>query len=153
MAGIYSNTAKGAKLEGLRKEVRKIRIEQIRHNIAVADTAIFFHKVHGVQYSDIRTEVELHRQDGFGVRKHRPDFVYKKDGKVICAEIELALKSKDRFENIIKNNFLEYDRQIWIVPDLDSKIAKTLEKNSTIYPNIEIIELSIIQERIEIKND
>ena len=154
VAGIYSNTAKGAKLEGLLNTNRKIRIEQIRHDIAVVDTAIFFNKVHGVAYSDIRTEIELHRQDGFGIRKHRPDFVFRRDGKEICVEIELSLKSKDRFENIIKTNFLEYDKQIWIVPDIDNKIAKTLKKSKTTYTNIEIIELSQVQEKMEDeKND
>jgi len=144
VAGIYGVTSKGAKLEGLGNVRRKIRIEQIRHDIAVLDTAIYFNKVHEIAYSEIRTELELHRLDGFGVRKHRPDFVYKKDKKTTCVEIELALKSKNRFENIISNNFMDYDRQIWIVPDLDSKIAKTLQANKVKYSNIEIMALSQI---------
>ena len=157
VAGIYSVTAKGAKLEGLANTNRKIRIEQIRHDIAVIDTAIYFNKIHEIPYSNMKTEIELHRQDGFGIRKHRPDFVFrhnettkgkeenKATHKTICVEIELALKSKGRFENIIKANFMEYDRQIWVVPDLDNKIAKTLEKSKAMYPNIEIIELGQVQ--------
>jgi len=153
VAGIYRVTNKGAKLEGLGNARNKIRIEQIRHDIAVLDTAIYFNKVHGIAYKDIRTEIELHRLDGFGKRTHRPDFVFKKDGKTICVEIELALKSKNRFENIMSNNFLDYERQIWIVPDLECKIAKTLQNSKIMYSNIEILELSQIQETKENEDD
>ena len=152
VAGIYNVTSKGAKLEGLPMARSKIRIEQIRHDIAVLDTAIYFNKVHGIEYSDITTELELHRIDGFGVRKHRPDFVFKKDSKTTCVEIELALKSKNRFENIINTNFMDYDMQIWIVPDMACKIAKLLKKSKTMYPNIKILTLSLVQEKTEDEN-
>jgi len=152
VAGIYRLTNKGAKLEGLAsaRARNKIRIEQIRHDIAVLDTAIYFHKIHGIPYSDIKTELELHRLDGFGKRRHRPDFIFKKDSKTSCIEVELALKSKTRFENIISTNFMDYDKQIWIVPDLECKIAKTLQKSKEMYTDIEIIELSQIQRVIEL---
>ncbi|MCL2405216.1 MAG: hypothetical protein FWC92_06685 [Defluviitaleaceae bacterium] len=153
VAGIYRITSKGAKLEGLGNAKNKIRIEQIRHDIAVLDTAIYFNKVHGIEYRNIRTEIELHRIDGFGIRKHRPDFVFTQEKKTTCVEIELALKSKNRFENIISNNFMDYDRQIWIVPDLECKIAKTLQKNKTMYANIEIMALGQIQGTKENEND
>jgi len=149
VAGIYKNTSKAIKIEKLPLTKGKIRIEQIKHDIAVLDTAIYFNKNYKILYNDIISEIQLHRLDGFGIRRHRPDFIYKKDGKTTCVEIELTLKSKDRFLNIIKTNFLEYEKQIWIVPDLDSKIAKTLEKNKIVYSNIEIIELSKIQETQE----
>ena len=153
VAGIYRITSKGAKLEGLAGAKSKIRIEQIRHDIVVLDTAIYLSKIREISYRDIKTEVELHRQDGFGMRKHRPDFVFKKDSETTCVEIELALKSKSRFENIINHNFIDYDKQIWIVPDLSGKIATILERSKTLYPNIEIIELSQIQGTKEEEND
>jgi len=153
VAGIYGVTSKGAKLEGLGHARRKIRIEQIRHDIAVLDTAIYFNKVRGIAYSEIRTELELHRLDGFGVRKHRPDFVFKKDKKTTCVEIELALKSKNRFENIMGNNFMDYHKQIWIVPDIECKIAKTLQASKIMYSNIEIITLGQIQGKTEEKEN
>jgi len=149
VAGIYRVTSKGARLEGLGNSKSKIRIEQIRHDIAVLDTAIYLSKAQEIEYKDIRTELELHRIDGFGIRKHRPDFVFKKDGKTICVEVELALKSKNRFENIISNNFMDYDRQIWVVPDLECKIAKTLLNSRTMYPNIQIMAIGQIQETKE----
>jgi len=152
VAGIYRVTSKGAKLEGLGSTRSKIRIEQIRHDIAVLDTAIYFNKVREVAYKDIRTELELHRLDGFGIRKHRPDFVFKKDGKTMCVEVELALKSKNRFDSIMSTNFIDYGTQYWVVPDLECKITKTLQTKRAVYTNIEILTLAQIQGRTE-END
>ena len=145
VAGIYSNTNKGNKKIMTERRNRKIRVEQIVHDIAVIDTAIFFKKEHGINLDGAKTEIELHRQDGFGVRKHRPDFVFEKDGKKVCVEVELSLKSKHRFEKNIKDNFLNYDKQIWVVPSMGSKISKILEEKKKAYSNIEILELSEVQ--------
>ena len=183
VAGIYLNTSKAQIKKGALAKSRKIRVEQIHHDIAVVDTAIFFNKVYEIEFDDMKTEIELHRLDGFGIRKHRPDFVFtdrsnsidlygnskleglngnprvrrheiltainpeNKNGKpkLVCVEVELSLKARDRFEKIIRDNFRAYDRQIWIVPDMDSKIARILMNNKTAYTNIEIMELSEIQ--------
>ena len=150
IAGIYSNTNKAKKImaESLSGVNRKIRIEQIMHDIAVVETAIYISQKYEIKIKEIKTEIELHRQDGFGVRKHRPDFVFNKNGKTTCVEIELNLKAKNRFENNIINNFENYDKQIWIVTSLENKIARILEENKDKYPDIEIWELGEIQ-RIE----
>jgi len=146
VAGIYRNLNKATKIvRGVRVAVTKIRADQIMHDIAVAETAIFFKKNHGVEFDEMKTEIQLHREDGFGVRKHRPDFIFEKEGKTICVEVELNLKAKKRFEKNILDNFERYDKQIWIVPSIKSKIAKILQENATNYPNIELIELSQIQ--------
>ena len=155
VAGIYQNTALARQLENSVARAganRKIRVEQIIHDIAVVDTAIFFNKKYGIEYDKIKTEIQLHSQDGFGVRKHRPDFVFKKGNKTICVEVELSLKAKDRFEKIISDNFLGYYKQVWVVPCLASKIAKILQQNKTAYPNIVMLELSKIQKVEENKN-
>jgi len=145
IAGIYRNTAKGIKIENLAVSSRKIRVEQIKHDIAVLDTVIFLSKKHGIEYGSVKSEIELHRLDGFGIRKHRPDFIFTKDGKTMCVEVELTLKARNRFEKIIKDNYMAYDNQIWIVPSLDTKIASILNKSKTMYSNIHILELSRIQ--------
>ena len=151
VAGIYRITAKAKKLmkEQLPNAHRKIRIEQLTHDIAVLDTAIFLGQKQGIPFEDITTEIELHRQDGFGVRKHRPDFVFTQNGKTVCVEVELTLKAKHRLDKNIKDNFLVYDRQIWVVPSLGTKIAKILTTSKAEYPNIELIELSKIQKEKE----
>lgn len=119
----------------------KIRIEQIVHDIAVLDTAIFVHNEKAVPFSDMQTEKELHGLDGFSNRRHRPDFVYEQDGKSVCVEVELSLKAKTRLEKNIKENFTNYDSQLWIVPNMHSKIATILQEQSRIYPDIELINL------------
>ncbi len=119
----------------------KIRIEQIVHDIAVLDTAIFVHNEKAVPFSDMQTEKELHGIDGFSNRRHRPDFVYEQGGQSICVEVELSLKAKTRLEKNIKENFTNYDSQLWIVPNMHSKISAILEEQSRIYPDIQIIEL------------
>ena len=150
VAGIYRITAKATKIiaGGLQNANRKIRIEQINHDITVLDTAIYFNKRHSIEFGDMQTDIELHRIDGFGQRKHRPDFVFTKDGKKICVEIELTHKSKARFEANVLNNFRDYDRQIWLVPSLHTKVAKMLEKSKIEYPNIELLELSEVQKEV-----
>lgn len=80
--------------------------------------------------------------DGFSQRKHRPDFLFTHEGKTACVEVELSLKDRNRFERIMKDNFINYDRQIWVVQDLRSKIARILKENRPKYPNIELLKLS-----------
>lgn len=123
----------------------KIRIEQITHDIAVLDTAIFVQSEKAVPFSDMQTEKELHGIDGFSNRRHQPDFIYEQGGKFVCVEVELSLKAKTRLEKNIKENFTNYDSQLWIVPDRHSKISAILEEQSRIYPDIQIIELSEVK--------
>ena len=143
---IYRLTNKAKLLKPDADTGAKIRIEQITHDIKVLDTAIQFHKENDIPYSDMLTEKELHKIDGYGNRKHHPDFVYSKDGKQICVEVELSLKSKARLEANIKSNFMKYYKQIWIVQNKNDKISKTLEEQILYYPNIEIIELREVLE-------
>lgn len=118
-----------------------VRLEHIKHDITVTDTAIHFIRS-GVPLSAITTEKQLHMMDGFSQRKHRPDFLFTHEGKTACVEVELSLKDRNRFERIMKDNFINYDRQIWVVQDLRSKIARILKENRPKYPNIELLKLS-----------
>lgn len=144
--GIYSLTSTGKKLLSVPNRAEHIRIEQIAHDIAVLDTAIYFNKKFGIAFSDIKTEKQLHKQDGFGVRKHRPDFVFSKDNNLICVEVELSLKSKNRFSNNILSNFTDYYIQIWVVPDKNSSVTEYLLNMKKDYPNIKIIELKEVKD-------
>ena len=145
---IYSNTSKAKLLIQATARQDKIRVEQIPHDIAVLETAIYFHKLKGVPYEDMTTEKQLHSMDGFGVRKHRPDFIISRDGKSYCVEVELSLKAKARLEGIIQANFMDYDYQIWIVPDKACKIYQILKDNQTQYTNISILELQEVQKNV-----
>jgi len=143
---IYCNTRKAKLVAHITGADNKIRVEQIKHDIAVLDIAVFIHKNFGIPFSDMTTEKQLHSQDGFGVRKHKPDFVYQKNNKFFCVEFESSLKSKSRFEENMKQNFLDYEKQIWVVPDEEYKILHILEDNKKRYTNIRIVKFSEVRE-------
>jgi hypothetical protein len=143
--GIYSLTHKAKLLASLPERPESVRVEQIPHDIAVLDTAIFLHRTKSIAFKDMVTEKQLHQQDGFGTRKHRPDFVFTANGKTYCIEVELSLKAKSRLEKNILDNFMAYDFQIWIVPDTQCKIHQILKDNQEKYPNIRLLEVQEVQ--------
>lgn len=138
---IYRLTDKAKILINVPKKPAQIRLEQIVHDSHVTDTAIYIAKKYQITFDNITTEKQLHRQDGFSNRKHRPDFIFVKNEKVICVEVELTMKSKSRMEQNVKSNFENYDGQLWVVPDLKGKIAVALIKYQSIYSDILIMSL------------
>lgn len=145
---IYFLTAKGKSLIHVGTGKEKIKIEQITHDRTVLDTAIYFMNKGGLSLQDITTEKQLHQLDGFGVRRHRPDFIFTKDELTYCVEVELTLKAKNRLLNIIKDNFMEYDVQIWVVPDFQKTILNILNENQRYYSNIQIYSMKKIKDYI-----
>lgn len=145
---IYFLTAKGKSLIHVGTGKEKIKIEQITHDRTVLDTAIYFMNKVGLSLQDITTEKQLHQLDGFGVRKHRPDFIFTKNELTYCVEVELTLKAKSRLLNIIKDNFMEYDVQIWIVPDSQKTILQFLKESKKLYDNIQARSLQKINDYI-----
>ena len=143
--GLCFVTHKGKILSGLSPKPDKFKVDQIVHDIAMLDTAVYFILKDGLSLCDIITEKQLHQQDGFGNRQHKPDFVFVKDGKTVCVEIELTPKAKARMEKNLQDNFMTYDRQIWVVPQTQIKILRTLEEQSNNYPNIEVLDLGAVQ--------
>ena len=146
---IYFVTPKGKKLIQSNARPEKVKIEQIVHDMTVLDTAIYFMHKESLSLNDITTEKQLHQLDGFGMRKHRPDFIYTKNNETNCVEVEMTPKSKTRILNIIKDNFIDYDTQFWIVPDTQSKIRKILLDNKMIYANTEIINLEEVKNYVD----
>ncbi len=142
---IYKLTPQCKKLLAGTYRKECIRIEQISHDIAVADTAIYFNRKYNIAFSDMVTEKQLHKKDGFGVRTHRPDFIFNIGNDCFCVEIELSMKSKERFSKNIISNFTDYKKQFWIVPSNNSVIADFLYNMNDTYPNIDIIELSEVK--------
>ena len=145
--GLYSNTAKAKQIASLPARSEKIRVEQIPHDITVLDTAIFFHKAKGIAWDAITSEKQMHQQDGFGTRKHRPDFVITTNDKTCAVEVELSLKARARLESIIKANFMDYDFQLWVVPDRQCKIYQILEDNRKKLSDMKILELQEVQKK------
>lgn len=142
---LYQLTPKGKTLIGMSRKKEKIRIEQIIHDSTVVEVAIYIHNKYGIPYKDMTTEKELHSKDGFSIRKHRPDFIFTQDKYVICVEVELTMKSKERFEKNIKDNFMSYDRQLWILSDLKTRMYQFLSSIKDIYPNIVILDIKEIK--------
>lgn len=138
---LYFLTKKGKLLIGVSNYKNSIKIEQIVHDIIVLDTAIYFHTNKKILFSHMKTEKELHSLDGFSNRKHRPDFVFidNQNQKTNCVEIELSAKAKNRLEKNIQDNFMNYEKQFWIVPKQQKKILKILKESSQIYANINMI--------------
>ena len=124
----------------------RIKLDEITHDIAVVDTVIFLLETLEISLSDITSERELHSIDGFSNRKHRPDFVFSQNEKSFCVEIEFSQKSKRRLEDILKDNFLEYSAQIWIVPKNEHRIRKIITESG--YPDIRIIDWEVVEKNV-----
>lgn len=141
---LYFVTRKASKLFNLDFYTEHIRIEQITHDIATIDTAIYFIKAKNIDRETLMTERMLKHIYGFGQSPHQPDFTYKADSKTICVEVELTEKAKATLERNVKNNFMNYHKQIWTVPKDKVKIVSNLTELSKEYP-LEIIMLEEVK--------
>ena len=139
---LYTVTHKGRILIGANKRENKIRLEQIAHDIYVLDALIYFIEKYNLSLSDILSERELHIKNGFGARKHQPDFVFTQENKKCAVEVELTPKSKANTEKNVRDNYLNYDYQIWITGD--NKVFNLIQNLSNEYSNIEVIRLEEI---------
>ena len=133
---LYTVTHKGRILIGANKRENKIRLEQINHDTKVLDVLIYCISKYGFQLGEMQSERELHIKDGFGNRKHHPDFIFQHQDKKYAVEVELTLKAKATLEKNVRDNYLNYDKQIWVTGD--KKIVSLLQKFADEYSNIEI---------------
>lgn len=137
---LYMVTRKAVQAFGLTYYTPNIRIEQVRHDTFVIDTAIYLiHK--GIDSASIITERELKHEAGFGsTNKHFPDFVYTKDNQSFCVEIELSAKKLTTLERNMKNNYKAFDFQLWFVPNDRPKVVANVKSIGKKY-GVEIIAL------------
>jgi len=143
---LYTVAHKGRILIGANKRENKIRLEQITHDIYVLDSVIFFKEKYSLKLSDIESERELHIKGGFGARRHQPDFVFTYEGKRNAVEVELTPKAKANLEKNVRDNYLNYDNQIWITDD--TKVLSMLQNLANDYSNIEIIRLGEFKKNV-----
>jgi len=137
---MYTLSYKGRLLLGVNKREDRIRVDRISHDIYILEAIIYYVLKYGVSLSIIESEKELHIKDGFGIRKHQPDFVISFSAeKRIAVEIELSPKGKPRMEENIRENYLKYDKQIWITDD--SKVKSLLQVFTEEYSNIMVLRL------------
>jgi hypothetical protein len=144
---LYTITGRGCLLLGASPKKSQIRLENIAHDITVLDMVIFIMDTYNLSLSDIKSEKQLHGEDGFSLRKHRPDFVFRYREKNICVEVELTAKAKDKLLKNLKNNYLEYESQIWLLSASDSKNRNIIE-NSGI-SDIKIINCEVVTNYIK----
>ncbi len=142
---LYFVTRKAVKLLDLEYYTPNIRIEQITHDIAVIDTAIYLINNEGVEKSSITTEREMKHKAGFGNPKHFPDFIYyTKENKTFCVEVELSAKKPTTLEKNIKNNYKVYDVQRWFIPSDRQKVIDNVKAIGEKYGvNVEPLETGV----------
>jgi hypothetical protein len=137
---LYSLSHKGRMLIGVNKRADTLRLERVMHDIYVLDTVIYFVKKANVKLENIISEKDMHSSDGFGSRRHYPDFLIEANGKRYAVEIEIALKSKDRLEKNIGTNYIDYDGQYWILGD-NPKLNALIKEFQSSYSNLRVIKL------------
>ena len=137
---LYMLPHKGRMLLGVNKRADTLRLERITHDVFVLDSVIYFIHTAGIALFDIITEKELHTKDGFGNRRHYPDFVINTTDGRIAVEVEIALKSKERLEQNIRTNYLDYDFQYWILGD-NPKLNALIKGFMNEYSNLKAIRL------------
>jgi len=89
--------------------------------------------------ADFESERELHIKDGFGLRQHHPDFLFRRDDKIFAVEVELTPKSKLRVEKNIRDNYIKYDAQIWLTSS--NKTFALISQIADAYTNIKVMRL------------
>lgn len=145
VAYLYFATPKAKRIFNLPYITKNIRIEQIRHDIYVIDTAIYYMNKFDLSLEDITTDRELKNQAGFGNKGHTPDLVFTYQDTTYCIEIELSVKSKEKLYKNISNNYLHYDVQIWITDN--KKVKQNLEEVKNQY-EIQVADLKGVMEYV-----
>ena len=149
VAGILSITPKAQRDFDIYLPIGEQRLDQIEHDIAVVDTVIYMIHKYKIPPELILSEKQLRHEHGFAKRKHMPDFTFTRKEKTYCVEVELSMKAKDRLQKIIKDNYLAYDYQRWVVPQSKIIIRRVLETNSKAYTNIGVIDMEVVNEYIQ----
>lgn len=136
---LYFATNKAKQVFNLDFVTTDVKVARVIHDIAVVDTAIYFMKKFNA--TDIKSEREFRHNSGFKRDGHYPDFICDIKGTTYAVEIELTTKGKTLIENNVKQNYLEYDTQVWIVPKDKVKIWNILSECKNKYTNIKTLPL------------
>jgi hypothetical protein len=141
---LYTLTHQAKVLLNVSRKAVNISLARLSHHIAVLDTVVYLVQGNYIKLDEIQTEREMFSADGFGKVKHRPDFIHIKNDIIDAYEIELTLKAKDRFHKNVRENYKNYHRQVWIVPEKETEIFRLLSYWQTSYNNIDIVCYEVI---------
>jgi hypothetical protein len=147
LAGIYQVTRKAQKHYGLDTYLGTIRLDQVVHDMTVVDVYLFFKEKLSLSENAFISEKEIRHLSGFTIRTLAPDFLYEYNGDNVCVEVELSQKSKERLEKNVADNYVKYAGQKWVVPKSNKRVIAWLSEFSKNYPNIEIIDLGVIERK------
>ena len=147
--GLYFLTKKATQVFTLELVTSHIRIDQINHTICVIDTAIYFLERYHLTLDDFTTERELKSSAGFEKAKHCPDIIFENEQEKYCIEVELSTKRGAAIEKNIRENYLNFDKQIWVVRRGGKKIRDNLVEYGKKYPNISMIDLEEVQRHVK----
>lgn len=145
---LYFITKKAVRLLNMKYYSNSVRIENIVHDIATIDVAIWLMNWENIDRSCITTERELRHEAGFRNNKHFPDLIFTKDNKNICVEVELSAKKLTTLEKNIKENFKGYDEQIWVIPSDKPKIIENVKAVGEKY-GVKIVPLERVSEYVK----
>jgi hypothetical protein len=143
---IYITTSRGKKMAGLDtmlSPVSNVSPVSIRHDMCVVDAAIYLTQLLDVSFSEMQTEREIRKKQGYGLPEHVPDIVI--PAQDICVEVELTQKTDNRLEKIMSDEYRKYDRVIYVVPNASGQLYRKIKNIADNYPTVEIIELEAVQ--------
>ncbi|AEE98005.1 hypothetical protein [Mahella australiensis] len=143
---VYITTSRGKKMAGLDtmlSPVSNVSPVSIRHDICVVDAAIYLAQLLNVSFSEMQTEREIRKKQGYELPEHVPDIVISAQG--ICVEVELTQKTDNRLKKIISDEYRKYDRVIYVVPNASGQLYRKIKNIANNYPTVEIIELEVIE--------
>lgn len=134
---IYTVTSLAYKVLGMSTKNNKVSVGVIEHELAVVDSYLYLKNEYQLNSNDFKSERELRLE--FVPAKHYPDIVFSKEKENYCVEVEFSLKSKTLLERNIKENYLNYEKQIWVIKSEHHRLNKLLTDFKDEYPNISII--------------
>lgn len=137
LPALYNITPKGYKALAMPVKNVNVSVGVIEHELAVIDTYLYLKEKYHLNYDDFKSERQLRLE--YTKSKHYPDIVFTIDDKMYCVEIEFTLKNATLLERNIKENYVNYDNQIWVIKKEHTRLHKLFEKFEMEYPNIEII--------------
>lgn len=146
---LYLVTEKAKRIFDLGYITKNIRVEYIKHDILVIDTAIYLNKKFGIPLENIKSERQIKHGLGFGNPKHVPDLLYKDNNKTYCVEIELSVKTYKNLENNVRLNSRNYNKEIWYIDTTKTKLVENLDKLKIIFGKVVVIDINEVIEYVK----
>lgn len=137
LPAIYTVTPLTYKVLAIPSKNNNVSVGILEHELAVIDSYLYFKNKYQLERGDFKSERELRTE--FTSSKHYPDMVFNRKENQYCVEVEFSLKSPNSLKRNIKENYLNYEEQIWIIKKEHIRLNKLIANFKNEYPNIVII--------------